>query len=77
MTVKESYLEAIQYQYYSLQLLIEFLVYEKKVLKFTDHEDKLKYFLQDRFAAKMNVYLADYELKKEQKSGGLINANKY
>jgi hypothetical protein len=25
----------------------------------------------------MNVYLADYELKKEQKSGGLINANKY
>jgi hypothetical protein len=65
MTVKEYYLEALKHKYQSLQALIEFLVYEKQVLKFTDSEDKLTYYLQDKFRIYINQYLADY-MKKQQ-----------
>lgn len=63
-TVKEHYVDALKYKYYSLQLLIEFLVYEKQVLKFSDHEDKLTYYLQDKFSTYINRYLTEYEEKK-------------
>jgi hypothetical protein len=65
-TVKEHYEFAIKYNYYSLQLLIDYLVKERKVLKMSDDEDKLKYYLQDRFANKMNEYLKAYEVKKNE-----------
>jgi hypothetical protein len=65
-TVQDSYLFAIKYNYYSLQLLIDYLVKERKVLKMSDDEDKLKYYLQDRFANKMNEYLKAYEVKRNE-----------
>jgi hypothetical protein len=64
MTIQEYYLEAKKHNYYSLVLLIEFLTLEKKVLKGTDSEENLSYYLQDRFANKMNEYLKQYEEKR-------------
>jgi hypothetical protein len=64
MTVYEYYLEAKQNGHYSLELIIDYLVSEKKVLTMTDSEDKLTYYLQDKFAKKMNEHLAEYERVK-------------
>ena len=64
MTVRELYEEAISGNYYSLILLIEYLVKERKVLEWTGTEDKLDYYLQDRFHKAMNEYLAEYERRR-------------
>jgi hypothetical protein len=64
MTVREYYLEAKQNGHYSLELMIDYLVNEKKVLTMTDSEDKLTYYLQEKFAKKMNEHLAEYERVK-------------
>jgi hypothetical protein len=69
MTVREWYKEAILGKHHSLQIWIEFLVYEKNVLKFEDSEEKLTYYLQDRFANKMNEYLSEYEERRNGNSG--------
>jgi hypothetical protein len=63
--LSELYQIAKNENYYSLVLLIEFLVYEKKVLELSDSEEKLTYYLQDRFHKKLNEYLAEYEAKRE------------
>jgi hypothetical protein len=62
--LSELYQIAKKENYYSLVLLIEFLIHEKKVLKWTDSEEKLNYYLQDRFHKKMNGYLAEYEQRR-------------
>jgi hypothetical protein len=64
MTVRELYFEAIKGKHYSLQLLIEFLVNEKNVIKMTDDTRAIDYYLQERFHNKMNEYLAAYEEKR-------------
>ncbi|WP_243299118.1 hypothetical protein [Bacillus litorisediminis] len=64
MTIQHIYLEAKEHGFKSLVLLIEYLVEERKVLKFTDPEEKLTYYLQDRFRNKMNEYLREYEVKR-------------
>jgi hypothetical protein len=64
MTIQEIYDEAKQGNYYSLILLIDFLVKEKKVLELSDSEEKLTYYLQDRFHKKLNEYLAEYEQRR-------------
>ena len=64
MTIQEYYTEAKEHNHYSLALLIEYLVNERKVLKMEDAAEKLTYYLQDRFANKMNAYLSDYERMK-------------
>jgi hypothetical protein len=70
MNIKEVYIESIQYNYYSLRLLIDYLVKERKVLTMEDNEEKLKYYLQDRFANKMNEYLKAYEVKRNEQIRG-------
>jgi hypothetical protein len=70
MIVKDYYIEALKHEYSSLQLLIEFLVYEKAVLRLTDLEDKLTYYLQDNYRKSLNHHLASY---KEKIQGGLQN----
>ena len=65
MTIQEIYHEAKQGNYYSLILLIEYLVKERKVLEWNSSEDKLTYYLQDRFHKKLNEYLAEYERRRE------------
>ncbi|OHR73980.1 hypothetical protein HMPREF3291_05185 [Bacillus sp. HMSC76G11] len=61
MTVRELYLEAIKEKHYGLKIVIEYLVNERKVLKMTDQQEQLTYFLQDKFASKMNDYLSEFE----------------
>jgi hypothetical protein len=64
MTIQELYQEALTYNYYSLLLVIDYLVIDRKVLEMNDSEDKLQYYLQDRFSKKLNEYLAEYEKKR-------------
>ncbi len=64
MTIQEIYDEAIKGNYYSLILLIDFLVKEKKVLKLSDSEEKLNYYFQDKFKVAMNNYLEVYNEKR-------------
>ncbi|MCY7869610.1 hypothetical protein MOB43_10025 [Bacillus spizizenii] len=61
MTVRDWYREALRHNYYSLILLIEFLVYEKKTINLQDPEQALNFYLQERFKDKMNAYLLAYE----------------
>ena len=65
MTVREYYAAALEENHESLILLIEFLMFEKKVLKASDSVDKLTYYLQDKFKNKMNDYLQEYERGKQ------------
>lgn len=64
MTILELYIEGKD-EFPSLKLFIDFLVFEKKVLKLDDPTEKLDYYLQDRFHNKMNEYLAEYKAKQE------------
>ncbi|MDL2028219.1 hypothetical protein OOZ25_02665 [Bacillus subtilis] len=61
MTVRDWYREALQHNYYSLILLIEFLVYEKKTIRLQDPEQALNFYFQEKFKDKMNAYLLAYE----------------
>lgn len=65
MIIQEYYDEAVEYKHYSLQLWIEYLVNERRVLKMTDSEEQLRYYLQDRFTNKMNQYIAEYEQRRK------------
>jgi hypothetical protein len=62
--VREIYSEALIGKHYGLQLLIEFLVSEKKVLTMADDEEKLSFYLQEKFSTRMNEHLREYEQKK-------------
>jgi hypothetical protein len=64
MTIQEVYLIARKDNHYSLVLLIEYLTLEKKVLKGTDTEDNLTYYLQEKFHMKMNQHLNEYFTKR-------------
>jgi hypothetical protein len=61
MNVHEHYTQAKEHGYHSLVLLIEYLVNEKKVISMGDSEEKLTYYLQEKFWKKMNEYLSDYK----------------
>lgn len=64
MTIQEVYLTAKKEKYPSLCLLIEFLVMEKKTLKFTDDCKELELYFKPNNHQRMNVLLREY---KEQK----------
>lgn len=61
MIISELYNEAIKEKHYGLKLVIDYLVNERRVLKMTDQQEQLTYFLQDKFASKMNHYLSEFE----------------
>ena len=63
MSILELYLEGKD-EFPSLKLFIDYLVFEKKVVKMTDPIEKLDYYLQDRFHTKMNEYLGEYQSKQ-------------
>lgn len=71
MTVKDWYNEAMTFNYYALILLIEFLVYEKAVIKWTDQEDKLFFYLQTKFHSRMNEHLKTYHTKIQLEESGV------
>lgn len=64
MTVRDLYMEAIIGKHYSLQLVIDYLVNERKVLEMTDPQEKLTYYLQEKFRKKMDEYLVEFEKVK-------------
>ncbi|AOL27392.1 hypothetical protein NRS6186_09330 [Bacillus subtilis] len=66
MKVRDWYREALRHNYYSLILLIEFLVYEKKTINLQDPEQALNFYLQERFKDKMNAYLLAYEQRVKE-----------
>jgi hypothetical protein len=68
MTVREIYQEAISNDHNSLQMLIRFLVYEKKVICFEDSQEKIEYYLQEKFSKKMNEYLYQFSVKERVKT---------
>lgn len=71
MTVKDWYKEAIKFNQYALILLIEFLVYEKAVLKMTNQEEQLFFYLQPKFKEKMNEHLKNYHTKIQLEESGI------
>ncbi|MCY8098354.1 hypothetical protein [Bacillus atrophaeus] len=73
MTVRDWYREALQHNYYSLILLIEFLVYEKKTINLQDPEQALNFYMQERFKDKMNAYLLAYEQIKLGNGGNNLS----
>lgn len=66
MTVDDIYSEAVNQKTKSIILLIEYLVTERKVIRFDDDVSKLDYFMQEKYRRKMLEYLSMYE---EQKNG--------
>lgn len=68
--IRDWYLDAVDYNQEPLLLLLDFLIYEKKVLSFDDPEEKLQFYLQERFRGKMNEHLAQYKTKLEEEAIG-------
>lgn len=57
MLIKEYYKMSKEDNYLTGFLLVQLLVYEKKVLTMTDDVQKIDYYLADRFKNKMNEEL--------------------
>lgn len=66
MNLRELYEGSILENHESLSLLIEFLVFEKKVLTFEDSADELDFYFKPNNKARMNQLLIEYRdrLKK-------------
>lgn len=64
MSIQELYNEGKD-EFPSLKLFIDYLVFEKKVVKMTDPIEKLNYYLEERFHNKMNEYLGEHKAKQE------------
>lgn len=65
MTIKELYTEAIKLETElegdSLTTLIEFLVFEKKVLQWTDDKSELDLYFKPNNKPRMNKLLLEYK----------------
>lgn len=68
--IRDWYLDAVDYNQGPLLLLLDFLIYEKKVLSFDDPEEKLHFYFQDKFREKMNEHLAQFKAKLEEEAIG-------
>lgn len=65
MKIKDQYTAAILNNYQSLILLIDFLVYEKKVLSMEDDEKCLELYLLEKHKEKMNGLLDEYNQSRK------------
>lgn len=61
MDLKEVYTDAIQQEFESLSLLIEFLVLEKKVLTWESDYKELDLYFKPNNKKRMNNLLLDYK----------------
>ncbi|MFI8495933.1 hypothetical protein ACIGC1_24075 [Peribacillus butanolivorans] len=61
MTVRELYHESVKNKHTSLRLLIEFLVYEKNTVNFTDDKSVLDLFFKENNRPRMNELLKEYQ----------------
>jgi hypothetical protein len=64
MKIRELYMDALIKKHSSLQLLIEFLVYEKKVVSFEDDEKALDLYFMEKHQERMNKLLLEYNLNR-------------
>ncbi|WNS74261.1 hypothetical protein RRV45_15225 [Bacillus sp. DTU_2020_1000418_1_SI_GHA_SEK_038] len=65
MTVRELYAEALKGKHFSLQLVIEFGVYEKKLFRMEDNSEILhKFFFNPKHRDYVNNHLKEYEVKR-------------
>lgn len=60
-TIREYYFESLKDNHYGMQLLIEFLVNEKKVLHMTDSTKELDRYFLLKHRERMNQLLSEYE----------------
>lgn len=60
MTIRELYIEAIKGKEQSLLLLLDFLVKEKKTVKWEDDDSVLDIYFKPNNRAKMNRLLLEY-----------------
>jgi len=67
MTIREVYEKAIIGNHYWLQILIEFLVFEKEVLTLDDGRSELDLYFKPNNQPRMNQLLFEYE----KKTGGI------
>ncbi|MFJ5625418.1 hypothetical protein ACIQD3_22575 [Peribacillus loiseleuriae] len=63
MKIKELYSDAVKYNYHSLILMIEFLIFEKKTVKIDDDISALDLYLKPNNHARMNQLLDVYDRK--------------
>lgn len=70
MQIRDWYLDAVDYNQESLLLLLDFLIYEKKVLTMEDDEEKLQFYFQEKFRNRMNEHLKKYKEQLELQTGG-------
>ncbi|GAB6254505.1 hypothetical protein PSKAS_00270 [Peribacillus sp. N1] len=61
MKVRELYQESVKHKHTSLRLLIEFLVYEKNTVNFTDDESVLDLYIKENNRTRMNELLKEYQ----------------
>ena len=61
MTLREAYKGAIEENFESLSLLIEFLVLEKQVLTFEDDVKELDLYFLPKHKERMNKLLLEYK----------------
>lgn len=64
MKLRGLYAEAIKERLDSLCLLIEFLVIEKQVLTWDDHEEELYFYYKPNNHKRMNQLLLEYRRKQ-------------
>ena len=72
MQIRDLYLDAVDHNMEPLILLLDFLIYEKKVLSMEDEESKLTFYFQEKFRNRMNEHLTLYKKQLE----GEVNALK-
>jgi hypothetical protein len=60
MTIRELYAEAIEHKQESLILLLDFLLFAKKTVKFDDDTKVIRKYYKPEFQAKMNEYLSSH-----------------
>lgn len=65
MTIRYIYERSILNKSYWLQILIEFLVFEKEVLTFGDYGIELDLYFKENNQERMNQLLLEYANKKE------------
>jgi hypothetical protein len=64
LTIRELYQEALLHKHNSLILLIQFLVYEKKTICFSDDTKALDLYFKPNNKTKLNNLLAQYERER-------------
>lgn len=65
MTIREIYEESILLDLYWLQILIEFLVFEKETITFEDDKSSLDLYFKPNNEQRMNQLLKEYANRRD------------